>query len=232
MDASGTGTYIGTMDIAPAFSAAAETLRAIPRSELMIAAIAAMMLSWVGAIIARRSSWGAILRTFSSLALGAILLTVVLQLSRFDPRFDVAVPQVGLPAQVVSGGETRIPLGADGHYWIRAEVNGVPGNFMIDTGATLTAISTDLADRAGLEPRRGGIPIMLGTANGTVQAHVATIDSLRLGNINATGTDAAIAESFGDFNVIGMNVLGRLGSWRVEEGTLILVPKPEDRVGS
>ena len=115
-------------------------------------------------------------------------------------------------------------------YWVRASVNGVPGNFMIDTGATLTAISASLAEQAGLTPRRGGIPIMLGTANGTVQAHVATVDSLELGNIRATGTDAAVAESFGDFNVIGMNVLARLGSWRVEDNTLILVPKAEDTI--
>ncbi|MFA6219262.1 MAG: TIGR02281 family clan AA aspartic protease [Erythrobacter sp.] len=218
------------MDFGPAFAAAAETLRAIPRSELLIAAVAAMAVGWIGSAIARRSAWGGPMRTVSSAALGLILLTVVLQLSRLDPRFDVAVPQIGLPEQVVTGDETRIPLGADGHYWVRAEVNGVPANFMIDTGATLTAISTDLAGRAGLEPRRGGIPIMLGTANGTVQAHVATIDSLVLGNIRATGTDAAIAESFGDFNVIGMNVLARLGSMRVEGGTMILQPRPEDRI--
>ena len=218
------------MELEPAFSAAADTLRAIPRSELLIAAVAAMLLGWVGAIVAKRSALGGILRMASSLALGVILITVVLQLSRFDPRFDVAVPQIGLPEQVVSGGETRIPLSPDGHFWVRAEVNGVPGNFMIDTGATLTAISEPLAERAGLEPRRGGIPIMLGTANGTVQAHVATVDSLTFGNVSASGTDAAVAESFGDFNVIGMNVLARLGSWRVEDNTLILVPKSEDTI--
>lgn len=218
------------MDIEPVFQAAADTLRAIPRSELLIAALAAMALGWIGAVVARRSALGGILRIASSLALGLILLTVVLQLSRFDPRFDVAVPQIGLPEQMVEGGETRIPLSADGHFWVRAEVNGVPGNFMIDTGATLTAISAPLAERAGLEPRRGGIPIMLGTANGTVQAHVATVDSLTFGNVSASGTDAAIAESFGDFNVIGMNVLARLGSWRVEDNTLILVPRAEDTI--
>ncbi len=218
------------MDIEPVFQAVADTLRAIPRSELLIAALAAMTLGWIGAVVARRSALGGILRIASSLALGLILLTVVLQLSRFDPRFDVAVPQIGLPEQMVEGGETRIPLSADGHFWVRAEVNGVPGNFMIDTGATLTAISAPLAERAGLEPRRGGIPIMLGTANGTVQAHVATVDSLTFGNVSASGTDAAIAESFGDFNVIGMNVLARLGSWRVEDNTLILVPRTEDTI--
>ena len=218
------------MDLEPAFQAVADTLRAIPRSELLIAALAAMALGWIGAVVARRSALGGILRIASSLALGLILLTVVLQLSRFDPRFDVAVPQIGLPEQMVEGGETRIPLSADGHFWVRAEVNGVPGNFMIDTGATLTAISAPLAERAGLEPRRGGIPIMLGTANGTVQAHVATVDSLTFGNVSASGTDAAIAESFGDFNVIGMNVLARLGSWRGEDNTLILVPRTEDTI--
>ena len=218
------------MELEPVFNAAADTLRAIPRSELLIAAVAAMVLGWIGAMIAKRSALGGVLRLASSAALGLILLTVVLQLSRFDPRFDVAVPQIGLPEQVVEGGETRIPLSADGHFWVRADVNGVPGNFMIDTGATLTAISAPLAERAGLEPRRGGIPIMLGTANGTVQAQVATIDSLTIGNVSASGTDAAIAENFGDFNVIGMNVLARLGSWRVEDNTLILVPRTEDTI--
>lgn len=218
------------MELEPVFSAAADTLRAIPRSELLMAAVAAMLVGWFGAMIAKRSMLGGVLRMASSLALGLILLTVVLQLSRFDPRFDMAVPQIGLPEQVVEGGETRIPLSADGHFWVRADVNGVPGNFMIDTGATLTAISAGLAERAGLEPRRGGIPIMLGTANGTVQAHVATVDSLTFGNVSASGTDAAIAENFGDFNVIGMNVLARLGSWRVEDNTLILVPRAEDTI--
>ena len=218
------------MELEPVFSAAADTLRAIPRSELLMAAVVAMLVGWFGAMIAKRSMLGGVLRMASSLALGLILLTVVLQLSRFDPRFDMAVPQIGLPEQVVEGGETRIPLSADGHFWVRADVNGVPGNFMIDTGATLTAISAGLAERAGLEPRRGGIPIMLGTANGKVQAHVATVDSLTFGNVSASGTDAAIAENFGDFNVIGMNVLARLGSWRVEDNTLILVPRAEDTI--
>ena len=230
MDATPARSYMWRMELEPVFNAAADTLRAIPRSELLIAAVAAMVLGWIGAMIAKRSALGGVLRLASSAALGLILLTVVLQLSRFDPRFDVAVPQIGLPEQVVEGGETRIPLSADGHFWVRADVNGVPGNFMIDTGATLTAISAPLAERAGLEPRRGGFPIMLGTANGTVQAHVATIDSLTFGNVSASGTDAAIAENFGDFNVIGMNVLARLGSWRVEDNTLILVPRAEDTI--
>jgi len=218
------------MDPAPFIASLTEVIRSIPRSELLIAALVAMVGGWIGsAMVRRRVPLGGAIRTGSSLLLGAILITVVLQLSRMDPRFDVAVPQIGLPEQVVQGGETRVPLAADGHYWLRAEVNGVPANFLVDTGATLTAISEGVAERAGLEPRRGGIPIMLNTANGTVQAHVATVDRLSFGNVEASGIDAVIAPNFGETNVIGMNVLARLGSWRVEEGELVLAPKDEDR---
>ena len=219
------------MDLQSFLNGVAGVIADIPRSGLLMATVAALLAGWAGSIMARRNlALGVFVRRVSTLALIGILAMLVLQLSRFDPRIELAVPQMGLPEQVVEGGETRIPLSADGHFWVRADVNGVPGNFMIDTGATLTAISAGLAERAGLEPRRGGIPIMLGTANGTVQAHVATVDSLTFGNVSASGTDAAIAENFGDFNVIGMNVLARLGSWRVEDNTLILVPRAEDTI--
>ncbi len=175
-------------------------------------------------MIRQRVPTGRLIRTASTLVLTVILVTIVLQLSRFDPRLEMALPDMGLPQQVVEGGETRIPLAADGHYWLKAEVNGEPVNFMIDTGATLTAVSSKVADRVGLEPRRGGIPITLNTANGTISAQIATMDELRFGNVAARGLDAVIAPNLGDTSVIGMNLLSRLKGWRVEDGTMILTP--------
>lgn len=218
------------MDPQPFFTSLVEVIRSIPRSELLIAALVAMVGGWIGsAMVRRKVALGGVIRAASSVALVLILVTVVLQLSRMDPRFDVAVPQLGMPQQVIAGGETRIPLAPDGHYWLRAEVNGVPANFLVDTGATVTAISQGVAERAGLEPRRGGIPIMLNTANGTIQAHLSTVDRLAFGNIEASGIDAVIAPNFGETNVIGMNVLARLESWKVENGELVLVPATADR---
>jgi aspartyl protease family protein len=136
----------------------------------------------------------------------------------------MAIPQIGLPEQEVAGGETRVPLAPDGHFWVRARVNGVPASFLIDTGASVTTLNTRTAEAAGLEPRAGGIPIMMQTANGTSAAQLATIDSLRFGNIAAHGLDAAVAPNIGPTNVIGMNLLARLASWRVENNTMFLVP--------
>lgn len=222
--------YIHAMDPEPAFNAIIDVIRSIPRSELLIAAVVAMIAGWLGAVMVRREvPMGGVVRAGSTLALFSIMLVVVLQLSRFDPRIDVAVPQLGLPQQVVEGGETRVPLAADGHFWLRAEVNGRPANFLVDTGATLTAVSQELADEVGLEPRRGGIPVRIDTANGSIAAQLTTIENLSFGNVRAGGIDAVIVPNMGPTNVIGMNVLSRLGSWRVEGQEMILVPKPADR---
>lgn len=213
------------MEIQNIWNNLAASIAAIPRSELLMLALAAMIAGWIGTVMIRRKvPLGRVIRTGSTLVLVGILLTVVLQLSRFDPRLEVAVPQLGLPEQVVEGGETRIPLAPDGHFWLRAEINGVPANFLVDTGATVTAVSSDLAAQAGLQPRRGGLPISIGTANGPVAAQLATAEEIRFGNIAARGLDVVIAPTLGETNVVGMNLLSRLASWRVEGQTMILVP--------
>jgi aspartyl protease family protein len=153
-----------------------------------------------------------------------ILVLVELQLARVDSRFDLAVPGLGLPEQVVEGGETRVRMAPDGHYWLRAEINGHTANFLVDTGATLTAVSTETAAAAGLEPRQAGLPVRMQTANGAVAADLTTIDELRFGNVVARGLDAVIAPGLGPTNVIGMNFLSRLASVRLEGETMILVP--------
>src|SRR5690606_2070516 len=213
------------MDLAPVWDQLAHSIAQLPKSGLLMAAVAAVLAGAAGSLIIRRSpALGRLLRVGSTLALSAILVLVVLQLSRMDPRFEMAVPELGLPEQVVEGGETRVPLAPDGHYWLRATVNGVPARFLVDTGATLTAVSTETAAAAGLNPRSGAIPIRMQTANGTVTADLATIEELRFGNLAARGLDVVIAPNIGPNNVLGMNLLSRLSSWRVEEGTLILVP--------
>jgi len=221
------------MDFAPVWDQLAHDIHELPRSGLLLAALGAMLLGILGSIVLRPAPvLGRLMRTTSTLALMGILLLVVLQLSRMDTRFDLAVPEIGLPEQVVEGGETRVKRRPDGHYWLRAEINGHPANFLVDTGATLTAVSSETAAAARLEPRQAGIPVHMQTANGAVAAELTTIDELRFGNVVARGLDAVIAPGLGPTNVIGMNFLSRLASVRLEGDMMILVPhnpQPEVR---
>jgi aspartyl protease family protein len=213
------------MDLAPVWDQLSHSLSELPQSSLLLAALAAMVVGILGSMLIRWvPALGRMLRLASTLGLMGILVLVVVQLSRMDPRFELAVPEFGYPEQVVEGGETRVELARDGHFWLRGELNGHPASFLVDTGATLTAISAETAAAAGLEERSGGLPVRMQTANGPVAAQLTSIEELRFGNVTARGLDAIIAPGLGPTNVIGMNLLSRLASWRVEGDTMILVP--------
>lgn len=220
------------MDLHQLWIALSQIILAVPRSGLLIFTVCAIAGSLIGGMLARRGSGaGRLINTLSSIALAGILVVVMLQVARFDPRLDIAVPELGLPSQQVAGGETRVPMAPDGHFWVRAQINGVTAPFLIDTGATLTAVSESVAREAGINARKGALPVRLETANGTVTAQLATVDSIGFGNVEARGLDAVIAPSFGTTNVIGMNLLARLASWRVEGDTLIMVPRLPRQAG-
>ncbi|MBB4859837.1 aspartyl protease family protein [Novosphingobium chloroacetimidivorans] len=202
----------------------------LTQQPLLALAIVSILVATLGGMLRRPLPiFGGFVRGLGNLGLvGALLLTIA-QVTRFTTGNDLALPQLGMPAQSVEGGETRVPMDRDGHFWLTAKLNGVEGRFLIDTGATLTAISPAIAQTAGLKPKPLPQAVMMRTANGTIQAQLTTVDELRFGNVVARDLDAVVAPGLGEANVIGMNLLSRLASWRVEGRTLILVPHhPQD----
>jgi aspartyl protease family protein len=203
----------------------AGTLQFLSHQPLLALAVAAIFVSTIGGMLRRPLPLvGSLLRGLGNLGLVAALLLTIVQVARFTSGHDLALPQFGMPEQTVEGGVTRIPIGRDGHFWLRARVNGTPERFLIDTGATVTALSPDAASAAGIRDQPLRQSVVLKTANGAVEARIGTIDELKFGNIVARDLDTVITPGLGHTNVIGMNLLTRLASWRVEDNTLILVP--------
>ena len=128
----------------------------------------------------------------------------------------------GTAGQSISGEAIELRRQDDGHYWITVDINGKPVRFMIDSGATMTAINATTAKEAGVEAN--GYPIILSTANGRVAAKRATVLSLVVGPHKIENHPVVVSESFGDVNLLGMNFLNNMQSWRVEANKMILIP--------
>jgi aspartyl protease family protein len=120
---------------------------------------------------------------------------------------------------IVNGEEVRVPASEDGHYWVQARVNGHTAPFLVDSGASVTTVSADTASAAGLEPDLR--VAMVETANGAVMMKQASAESLAVGPIERPGMTISINER-DDTNVLGMNFLSSLDSWRVEGNYLVL----------
>lgn len=177
-----------------------------------------------------------VLRTIVNLAMTAALIGAVVlalgQRERFDPYVGRLASAFGLSAQEVVGEEVRIRMSPDGHFWVRATIDGVEQRLLVDTGASITALSARTAQRAGLESRIEPFPVVIQTANGAVRPETAEIGELKFGTIVARDLPVVVSPAFGEMNVLGMNFLSRLKGWRVEGRTLILTPhNPQPPVG-
>lgn len=194
---------------------------------LTVAAVVAILL------IAQRVP---LLRTLISVTLTiacvAMLVVVLGQRERFDPYLGRFAALLDPERQEVVGPELRVAMSADGHFWVRARIDGVERRLLVDSGATTTALSTDTATAAGLAVEQPLVSVLLRTANGIVRPQTGAIGELRLGNIVARDVPVVVSPAFGDTSVLGMNFLSRLKSWRVEGRTLILTPHhPQETAG-
>jgi aspartyl protease family protein len=167
---------------------------------------------------------GRFVRFAFSLGLLAFFIFIVLAQAPYQPELSRITGKLGLDDQQVSGKELHVTMAPDGHFWVVASINGVKRRMLIDSGATVTAISRATAREARIDVGSGLAPIVLRTANGAAPAEIGRVSEIRVGNIVARNLRIVTSPGLGDLDVLGMNFLSKLDSWRVEGRTLILVP--------
>lgn len=180
----------------------------------------------VGSLAARRLPMKQYLKMI--LAWVAIFAAVFVVLS-FRPEFEMVWSRVtgeltGAPRQSVEGGEIRLVRQDDGHFWLRAELNGHQTDMMVDSGASLTAINSETARDAKLVLDSEDRSIELNTANGIIKARTAKVASMTVGDFAIEQHDVVVADGFGDTNVVGMNFLDDFESWNVTGDVMTLKP--------
>jgi aspartyl protease family protein len=116
---------------------------------------------------------------------------------------------------VIDQGVVEIQRSPDGHYHWRGRLNGREVEFLVDTGATATAIPQGLADALGLETVGR---VMSSTAGGVVTGQVVVCDLLLDGGVRAERLRITALSGLGS-PLLGMDVLGRL-RWEQRDGRL------------
>lgn len=187
-------------------------------------AIYALAAALVIMLLQRIPVVGRIFRFAVSLGLLAFLIFVLFQQAPYQPELARLTQSLGIDDQQVVGRELRVHMAPDGHFWVLASINGVQRRMLIDSGATVTALSAGTAHEARVDTHTGLAPVVLRTANGAAAAKTGTIDELKVGNIVARNLRVVTSRGLGNLDVLGMNFLSKLDSWRVEGRVLVLVP--------
>ncbi len=123
---------------------------------------------------------------------------------------------------VVDGTTIVLPRARDGHYYLTLDINNVPVEFVVDTGASQVVLTQDDAKRIGLNPLALSYLGTASTANGTVRTAAVRLDTVSLGAITDTRVRAVVNDGEMNGSLLGMTYLSNFDSITIKDGELIL----------
>ena len=112
---------------------------------------------------------------------------------------------------------------AGGQYRARALIEGQDVDVMIDTGATVVALTSETAARLGVAVDHSRPRWNMNTANGIVLANPVTLRSVSLGAIYMNDVQGVVMPpGASSVNLLGASFLKRLVSVEQRDGMLVL----------
>lgn len=134
-----------------------------------------------------------------------------------DISRDVAPRQ-----SVTQAGEITVPQAVDGHYYLTLDINEVPVDFVVDTGATMMVLTQADARRVGLDPDSLRYLGRAFTANGMVTTADVRLSEVQLGPFVDRGVPASVNGGAMEGSLLGMSYLDGFSSMSFSDGQLTL----------
>jgi clan AA aspartic protease (TIGR02281 family) len=171
------------------------------RAPLVVCITAAASLGLSGALLGTAASGG----------------TIAAEVTRFLPFL----------APILVGHESerfdhviRVTANSRGHYVVNGMGDGVPLQFMVDSGATNIVLTKADARKLNVGPL--SFDITTSTANGAVQSAAVTIGTLTVGSYTATNVPALVNGGELDQSLLGMSWLSQFRSIEIKNGVMTL----------
>jgi aspartyl protease family protein len=149
-------------------------------------------------------------------------------------QFDAKASPSRGPARSVDNGSSSvasnaslnsltIPRDRTGHYRVDANIGGSSLEFLVDTGASIIALTDRDASRLGIKPAPRDYTVQIQTANGVARAARVRLASVRMGHLMVQDVEAVIMPRGAlNENLLGMSFLSRLRRFEFRTGQLVL----------
>jgi len=109
-----------------------------------------------------------------------------------------------------------------GHFYVTADIRGAQVRFLVDTGASIVALTREDAERIGLSPDSLDYTAAVHTANGVVRQAPVMLDQIIVEGFEVNNVRATVSRSGLGISLLGNSFLRRLHGYQVEDGNLIL----------
>ena len=130
-------------------------------------------------------------------------------------RAVLALLLLAVSAATAAAGSTALKRDADGHWRADSRVNGRRIEMLVDTGATLVALTPADARTVGINVRRLDYDTRVETANGTARAARVTLERVQIGGVRVRYVKAMVIERGLSTSLLGQSFLNRLETYQV-----------------
>lgn len=124
--------------------------------------------------------------------------------------------------QVSSAGEVRLVRSGDSHFYADTEVDGANVRMMVDSGASIVALTRRDAEAIGIDVDRLPVGGIARTAGGDVPMRTVMLDSVEVQGIEVRGVRAAVIDADMSVSLLGQSFLSKLDAVNVEGDTMTL----------
>ncbi len=125
-------------------------------------------------------------------------------------------------ASAPSGGEVRLGRSGDSHFYADADIDGTNIRMMVDSGASIVALTRSDAEAIGIDVDRLPITGTARTAGGDVPMRTVMLDSVEVEGIEVRRVQAAVVDADMGVSLLGQSYLSKLDAVNVEGDTMTL----------
>jgi aspartyl protease family protein len=166
----------------------------------------------------------AIIFAVLALTAGTLVPRYAAQISaRPAPAAVAPRPVAPVAATAATPRSVIVPRDGRGHFQVDARIEGRKLSFMVDTGASVIALTASDAGRLGIHPAQREFVTEVKTANGIVRAAPVRLDEVDVGDLVVRDVAALVMpdEALSD-NLLGLSFLSRLRRFEYSAGRLVL----------
>ncbi len=118
--------------------------------------------------------------------------------------------------------DTVLKRAGDGHFYVDALVNGQAVHFVVDTGASGVALTSEDARRIGLDFTPDQFTVIGTGASGNVMGKRVKLGSVAIDQKEAFDVPGAIIADGLDISLLGQSYLSHIGSVSISNDEMIL----------
>jgi aspartyl protease family protein len=145
------------------------------------------------------------------------------QLGKLPPAAEAARGEPAPASDEATANATMLHADRQGHFRAPVRINGVMIEAMVDTGASMVALSFEDARHIGIDPPATAPQRRANTANGQVTYTMVRLNEITLDGITVRDVEGAVMPKGAlRGTLLGMSFLRKLSRFEIRDGRLAL----------